>query len=229
MRDLAVQKRENDLVLGTFGRGFFVLDDYSPLREMNAQALTDAARLFSLRDAYLYSPVGQSPAGVAGLGSMSGNFTTPNPPFGAVFTYSVAQAPAADAKLVLTIVDENGRHVRRLDLDKTTGLRRIAWDLRGELPQRPSPTGPARQSSPETARAADAQGVTGAAGAAGQQGAQGASGQGGQGGGGGGFGGQPQRPLVAPGRYRAQIGTMTGDKVTPLGLEQSFTVVRIPQ
>ena len=45
VRDLAVQRRENDLVIATFGRGFYVLDDYTPLREMSAQALTEDAHL----------------------------------------------------------------------------------------------------------------------------------------------------------------------------------------
>ena len=58
VRDMAVQKRENDLVLGTFGRGFYVLDDYSALREITPQTLAEEARLFPLRDAYLFSPLG---------------------------------------------------------------------------------------------------------------------------------------------------------------------------
>ena len=59
VRDLAMQRRENDLVIATFGRGFFVLDDYTPLREMSAQALTEDAHLFALRDAYLFNLLGQ--------------------------------------------------------------------------------------------------------------------------------------------------------------------------
>ena len=57
-----------------------------------------------------------------------------NPPFGAVFTYNVAADLPADAKLVLTITDATGRQVRRLDLEKTAGLRRLAWNLRGDPP-----------------------------------------------------------------------------------------------
>ena len=121
VRDMAVQKRENDLVLGTFGRGFYVLDDYSPLRDITPQTLAEEARLFPLRDAYLFSPIGLAPAGTAGIGAMAGNWTSPNPPFGAVFTYNVKQPLPDDAKLVLTIADENGRQVRRLDVDKIAG------------------------------------------------------------------------------------------------------------
>jgi hypothetical protein len=129
VRDMAVQRRENDLVLGTFGRGFYVLDDYTPLREITPQALSESARLFTLRDAYLFSLTGLAPAGSAGIGTMSGNWTTPNPPFGAVFTYNVRELPA-DAKLVLTIADDTGKQVRRLELDRTPGLRRVSWNLR---------------------------------------------------------------------------------------------------
>ena len=49
-----------------------------------------------------------------------------------MFTYNVTQDLPADAKLVLTITDDTGRQIRRLDLDKTAGLRRVAWNLRGD-------------------------------------------------------------------------------------------------
>src|SRR5690606_27706668 len=115
------QKRENDLVLATFGRGFYILDDYSPLREITADALSQDAQLFPLRDAYLYSPRGSAPAGSAGIGTLSGNTTFDNPPTGAVFTYSVGREIPGDAKLVLTITNEQGRQVRRMDVDNAQG------------------------------------------------------------------------------------------------------------
>ena len=87
-----------------------------------------------MRDAYLYTQLGMAPAGTAGIGSLSGNTTVPNPPSGAVFTYNVAQALPADAKLVLTITDDSGRQVRRMEVEKGPGLRRVAWDLRGDPP-----------------------------------------------------------------------------------------------
>jgi hypothetical protein len=190
VRDMAVQKRDNDLVLGTFGRGFYVLDDYTALREITPQTLAEDAHLFPLRDAYLFSPVGLAPAGTAGIGAMAGNWTSPNPPFGAVLTYNVKQALPADAKLVITITDDGGRQIRRIDVDKAPGLRRVAWNLRGE----PS------ASAPQTGR-----------------------------GFGGGRGGPPLGPLVTPGRYRATLGRVVGDTVTPLGPPQSFSVVQVNQ
>ena len=194
IRDMTVQKRENDLVLATFGRGFYVLDDYSALRDLSPAALAEDAKLFPLRDAYLYNLLGLAPAGSAGLSPLSGLWRAENPPFGAVFTYHVRQDLPADAKLVLTISDDTGKPIRRLDLEKTAGLRRVAWNLRGEPPAAPP------------------------AGAAGR----------GAGGGRGGRGGN-LGPLVEPGRYRATLGRMAGDIVTPIGSPQPFAVVPIAQ
>src|SRR5450759_2872216 len=148
-RDMTIQKRENDLVVATFGRGFYVLDDYSALRELTPEALNEDAALLPLRDAYIYSQTGLAPAGTAGIGAMSGKWAGPNPPYGAGFTYSVkADLPATD-KRVLTISDDAGKQIRRLDLDKTSGLRRIAWNLRGEAPPTPADARrPRRQPGP---------------------------------------------------------------------------------
>jgi len=143
IRDMAVQKRENDLVLGTFGRGFYVLDDYSPLREMNAETLSSDAYLFPLRDAYLFNTTASAPAGSASIADLAGNFTTPNPPEGAVFTYSVTVEPQEEESLVLLIKDASGEQIRELELDSSSGLQRVAWDLRGETPEAASgETGP---------------------------------------------------------------------------------------
>ena len=197
VRDLAVQKRESDLVLGTFGRGLFVLDDYSPLREMTSRSLADETRLFPLRDAYLFSLTGLAPPGSAGLGAMGGNWTAPNPPFGAVFTYNVAAPLPAAAMLVLTITDDNGRQIRRLDVDRSVGLRRATWNLRVD----PVPSGPA---APGSVAATPATPLAGGR-------------------------GLTPVPLVVPGRYRATLGTLVGDTVTPIGPPQSFSVVQLEQ
>jgi photosystem II stability/assembly factor-like uncharacterized protein len=85
-RDLAIQRRENDLVGASFGRGFFVLDDYAPLREVSEAALQGDALLFPVRRAWWY--VERRPLGGAGRASQgSAYFIAPNPPFGALFTY----------------------------------------------------------------------------------------------------------------------------------------------
>ncbi len=86
VRDMEIQKRENDLVLATFGRGFYVLDDYSPLRTLKPADLDKQAIIFPVKDAIMYIP--SVPLGVRGKGFQGESFyTAENPPVGAVFTY----------------------------------------------------------------------------------------------------------------------------------------------
>ncbi len=86
-RDLGIQKREDDLVGASFGRGFFVLDDYSALRGVSTTQLGEEATLFPTRKAWWYVPRPMLSFG-AGRGSQgSSHYLAPNPPFGAVFTY----------------------------------------------------------------------------------------------------------------------------------------------
>ncbi len=191
-RDLTIQRREKDLVVGTFGRGAYILDDYTALRDITPATLAEEARLYPLRDALLFDTLGQ-------VGATWGDPTTPNPPYGAIFTYSVGQPPSGETKLVLTIADDTGKQIRRLDLPKDAGVHRVAWDLRGETPP---PQGNGR-------------GARGGGGAeAPPEAAQFFGGRGRQGG-----------PPAPPGRYRATIGKMTGDTLTPIGQPQSFFVV----
>jgi len=85
VRDLEIQRREGDLVIGTFGRGIYILDDYSPLRSASSE-LAAAPTLFGVRDAWLYVP--DSRRGWGGKGDWGvGRYTADNPPYGAVFAY----------------------------------------------------------------------------------------------------------------------------------------------
>jgi photosystem II stability/assembly factor-like uncharacterized protein len=85
-RDIEIQERENDLVGASFGRSFFVLDDYSPLRLVNAQTLQQEALLFPVKKASMY--IQRKPLDIEGKAFMGdGFFIAPNPPFGAVFSY----------------------------------------------------------------------------------------------------------------------------------------------
>ncbi|MFW5633612.1 MAG: VPS10 domain-containing protein [Erythrobacter sp.] len=89
-RDVTIQRREDDLVAASFGRGFFVVDDISPLRELTEASLRQEAMLFPGRDALWYieqHPLAFSPGGSQG----DGYFRAPNPPFGANFTYYLAE------------------------------------------------------------------------------------------------------------------------------------------
>jgi hypothetical protein len=85
VRDMVIQARESDLVIATFGRGFYVLDDISALRQMSAQAVEQNAALFPVKDALLYierHPLGGPRHGFQG----EAFYTAENPPYGAVFT-----------------------------------------------------------------------------------------------------------------------------------------------
>jgi photosystem II stability/assembly factor-like uncharacterized protein len=89
-RDLEIQRRENDLVGASFGRGFYILDDYSPLRQVSPELLTRDAVLFPVRKALLYVP--EVPLGLREKANQGGaHFTAPNPPYGAVFTYHLGK------------------------------------------------------------------------------------------------------------------------------------------
>ena len=157
-RDLVIQKRENDLVAASFGRGFYVLDDYSALREMTPEALKAKGKLFQPRTAKWYVPR-------SNLGNTGADFyIAKNPDFGAVFTYHLvddfsslkkerkkrekalnkkgANIPfpgyaALDqennesaAKVWISIKDANGNIIRHLQEKAKKGTHRIAWDLR---------------------------------------------------------------------------------------------------
>lgn len=86
-RDLAIQRRENDLVGASFGRGFYVLDDYAPLRAVSAEQLQQDATLFDVRDAWWYVPRPQLSFDEVKGSQGDAHYVAPNPPFGAVFTY----------------------------------------------------------------------------------------------------------------------------------------------
>lgn len=157
-RDLVIQKRENDLVAASFGRGFYVLDDYSPLREMTAEVLQKEATLFTPRTAKWYNPV-------SNLGNTGADFyIAKNPTYGAVFTYHIGADyktqkqirkknetalnkqgrdipfpgyKALDeennekaARIWITIRDSEGNVIRNLSKSAKKGTHRIAWNLR---------------------------------------------------------------------------------------------------
>lgn len=157
-RDLVIHKEMNDLVGASFGRGFFVLDDYSALREMNEASLKKEGTLYSTRTAPWYVPkdvVGNTGADY---------YFAENPEFGAWFTYSLAEGftskakerkdrekdlekrnasipfpgwealeeerREADPKIWITIRDMRNNVIRNVEGTAKKGLNRIAWDLR---------------------------------------------------------------------------------------------------
>ncbi|HVZ78958.1 MAG TPA: hypothetical protein VG818_13330 [Gemmatimonadaceae bacterium] len=218
VHDLEIQKREDDLLIATFGRGYYILDDLGALRALTPQVVASDATLFPVKRTPMYmqgEPLGSSHGGLF--------FSAPNPPFGATFTYYLktalrtrrearqASERAADRKgedvfypsweslkaedretapqLVFTVTDAEGRVVRRLTAPATAGVNRITWDLRYP-PSTPVTTEPT----------------------------------GGRGGGGGFFGRGGAGPYVVPGTYKVAMSKLVDGVETPLAQAQSFEV-----
>ena len=222
VRDIAIQKQANDLVLATFGRGFYVLDDYSMMRQTNKQSLEQNSMLFPVKDALMYVRSNTVFSGFQG----SSFYTAPNPPYGAAMSYYLKDAPKtlkqirqqaereADRKkqpirypsieelrteteedapaLLFTISDEQGKVVRRLTAPASAGIQRVVWDMRYTPPA--ISAAPARPSAdPDLPE---------------------------------GFAGRgPQGPLVMPGKYSVTMAMRVRGVVTPMPGTQSFAVV----
>ena len=119
-RDLEIQKREGDLVCGTFGRGMFILDDIGALRGLDAKSLEKEAVLLPVRRTYLFNEMP--------FARPSGTFTTPNPPAGAAISVYVKNATGD--KLSVVVADADGKTARTLPVPGAAGLQRIQWDMR---------------------------------------------------------------------------------------------------
>jgi len=220
VRDLAIQKRENDLVVATFGRSLYILDNYAPLRVLKPETLSQEAVLFPVKDAMMY--IQSQPLGGRGKGFQGESFfTAENPPFGATFTYFLKEAPKTrkqkrqeaekeaerkDAPLPypsladlsteeeeeapsinVTVLDSDGRIVRRLNAPLSPGMNRVSWDLRY-----PSPT----LAPPRPAEADEDP-----------------------------FAEPPGGPLVMPGKYSVTLSKRVNGVTSPLSSAQEFAVV----
>jgi photosystem II stability/assembly factor-like uncharacterized protein len=121
---ITVQEHFNDLVIATYGRGFWILDDITPLQQQTAAVRDASVHLFTPRAAYRYvgpeSPV--SPA----IDMTAGQ----NPTYGASINYWLKSAPSGDVKI--QIADSGGQLVRSMDGTKRVGMNRVYWDLRTE-------------------------------------------------------------------------------------------------
>ncbi|HEY2290143.1 MAG TPA: glycosyl hydrolase [Thermoanaerobaculia bacterium] len=86
VRDVVLHRRANDVVIATFGRGFWILDDYSLLRTIKPEALQQEAEIFPVPPAAMY--IESAPLGLPGKAFQgAGYYTATNPPFGAIVTY----------------------------------------------------------------------------------------------------------------------------------------------
>jgi photosystem II stability/assembly factor-like uncharacterized protein len=130
VRDLAIQPRENDLVLGTHGRGIWIVDDITPLRALTPDLLTQEVAFVSAR------PVQQRIQGTGGWANGSAAFVGDNPPDAAVITY-YQRARHLFGKMKLEVLDASGRVVDELPASKRPGLNRVIWAMREKPPRVP--------------------------------------------------------------------------------------------
>jgi hypothetical protein len=126
---MTIQEHFNDLVVATYGRGFWILDDITPIQQLTPQVLGSDVHLFAPRHAYRFR-------------SKTFNQFCPNdqcvgqnPPYGASINYYLKSAPKGDVEI--TILDEIGEKVRTLRGTKLAGINRVWWDLRHEPAQQP--------------------------------------------------------------------------------------------
>jgi photosystem II stability/assembly factor-like uncharacterized protein len=156
IRDLAIQKRENDLVLATFGRSFYILDDYSPLRSITDETLEKEAHLFNPRKALQYNQV-RSGTGSSG----ASEYSAKNPSYGATLTYYLSKGQTslkskrqksermiktddipfpgwealdkemneASSEAVLMITNSSGELVDIVSGPLRKGIHRVSWGL----------------------------------------------------------------------------------------------------
>lgn len=159
VRDIALQEDEEDIVIATFGRGFYILDNFTPLREVNNDLVEKDFYMFPIKDAKLYV---QRNRGGYGFGSVQ--HKDKNEPFGATFTYFVKEVPKTLKELrrekekkliknkdkipyptleelrkeneevkpylIFSIKDNEGTPVRKLTKNISKGINRLTWNLR---------------------------------------------------------------------------------------------------
>ncbi len=131
--DLLVHPRDNDLIVGTHGRGIYILDDITPLQQLTASKVMDSeVHLFEIRPGTQWQNDSR-------LGRFTGGakwFRAPNPPAGTAISYHLKTVPAGEVKL--TVTDYTGKVVRNLTGTKEPGINRVQWNLRADPPPRPA-------------------------------------------------------------------------------------------
>jgi photosystem II stability/assembly factor-like uncharacterized protein len=129
VRDIVIHPRENDLILATHGRSLWILDDASPLQQMNAQVASQSAYLFGMRPALRFDSAGRGGGSVGQSGNKP--FAGANPAYGAPITYYLKGRGAAK----IEILDASGKVIRDLGaISQEAGINRVTWDLRYQGP-----------------------------------------------------------------------------------------------
>ena len=161
VRDIAIQKRENDLVLATFGRSFYILDDYSALRDLSEETLSKDGVIFKPRKALQFN---QIPGGTSSDGGQT--YYAKNPQYGASITYFVKDAPSSikserkksekskkdgdipfpgwealdkenseqKNQVIIVVKDKAGEIVTKISGPLKKGMSRVNWNLTSSIP-----------------------------------------------------------------------------------------------
>jgi photosystem II stability/assembly factor-like uncharacterized protein len=128
VRDIGIHPREKDLIVGTHGRGAWIMDDISPLQQLTAETLDKKVHLFDMRPATIYFERKGTEYYAKPV------FSAPNPPFGAAINYYLKEKTGKDQPVHLHIYAPTGTKIRSLTGSGEKGLNRVYWDLRGEPP-----------------------------------------------------------------------------------------------
>ncbi|HEX5890144.1 MAG TPA: hypothetical protein VFY61_15655 [Pyrinomonadaceae bacterium] len=130
--DILIHPRDNDLIVGTHGRGIFILDDITPLQQLSQKVMESEAHLFDVRPGTIWM---NDPR----LGRYWGGaklFRGANPAPGTAISYYLKSAPTGDVKIAIS--DYTGKVVRNITGTKEVGLNRVQWNLRSDPPPRPT-------------------------------------------------------------------------------------------
>jgi len=128
-RDIEIHEGMGDLVAASFGRGWWVLDDYTALRSITLGVLAQEAALFDVRPTYVYNQVGY-------YDTSSGEYAAENPPFGAIVNYYLReQVSGAGASVTMVVRDAGGAVVAEVPAVNEPGVQRSVWNLRSQPPQ----------------------------------------------------------------------------------------------
>jgi len=124
---IQVQPRFNDLVVGTYGRGIWILDDVTPLQQLTAEVTAADVHLFEPRPAYRFQPI------TAPFAMFDDPSAGADPPYGASLDYWLKSAPDSAVNVKIRIVSAAGDTIRTIDGKKEAGINRVWWDLRTDL------------------------------------------------------------------------------------------------
>jgi photosystem II stability/assembly factor-like uncharacterized protein len=130
--DILIHPRDNDLIVGTHGRGIYILDDITALQQMNERALNSEVHLFDVRPGVQWL----NDTTLSRVMGGAKHFRGANPQPGTAISYYLKAAPQGDVKI--TIQDITGKVIRNMTGTKEVGLNRVQWNLRGDTPPRPA-------------------------------------------------------------------------------------------